>query len=127
MNEDDLISLSLELQRAFDSKDLENVLSFYHPDIVIISPSYIRPVVGIEALREAVARQFASPQRTSVSLKKIKSYRVSESVELVVCEATGHQSIYYSSYGFKGLISRIFLDTEQGPKIIAEHFSLVKD
>lgn len=126
MNLDDLKALSNELQKAFDAKDLETVLGYYHPDIVLISPSSSTPVIGIEAVREAIARQFGSPQRTSVALKDIEVYPVTNDVVSVVCEVSGYQSVYLSSYRFRGLLSRIFVDTDDGPKIVSEHLSLLR-
>lgn len=125
MNEDELGSLSRSLQKAFDTKDLETVLSFYHPDIVLISPSYSKPIIGLDALRKAISRQFDGPQRTNVTLNDLSSYQISESVFVVTCIVAGLQSIHLSRYDFKGLISRIFVGTEAGPRIICEHLSLI--
>jgi hypothetical protein len=126
MNLENLKTLSEELQKAFDAKDLETVLGYYHPDIVLISPSSPTPVVGIDAVREAIARQFASPQRTSVALKDISVYPITDKVNSVVCRVTGYQSVYYSSYRIEGLLTRIFIDTAEGPKVVGEHLSLLQ-
>ncbi len=125
LNPENLIASSRDLQKAFDAKELDKVLEFYHPDIVLISPSSGSPVVGIEELRKAVSRQFEGPQRTSVSIKEINAYPITGDVAAVFSEIKGYQSIYLSSYEFKGLMTRIFMDTEKGPKIIIEHFSLL--
>jgi ketosteroid isomerase-like protein len=42
MNLENLKTLSEELQKAFDAKDLETVLGYYHPDIVLGDRSSIR-------------------------------------------------------------------------------------
>ncbi|MEE9553218.1 MAG: nuclear transport factor 2 family protein [candidate division Zixibacteria bacterium] len=127
MKHDDLVAISHDLQKAFDSKDIEKVMEYYHPEIVLISPSYPKPIIGIDSLKEAISTQFKSPRRTSVTLKEIKAYPITDEVHSVICEVSGHQSIYYSDYQFKGLISRIFISAGNGPKIIAEHFSLFKE
>ena len=127
MNPDDLIAISHELQKAFDAKDIEKVMTYYHPDIVLISPSYPKPVIGIDSLKEAISAQFKSPRRTSVTLKDIAGYPISDNVCSVICAVSGFQSIYYSDYEFKGLMSRIVVGTDDGPRIIHEHFSLLKE
>lgn len=127
MKPDDLIAISHELQKAFDSKDIGRVMEYYHPDIVFISPSSPKPVVGIDSLKEAISAQFKSPRRTSVTLKDIKVYPITHDIHSVICEVSGYQSIYYSDYEFKGIISRIFVDTKSAPRIICEHFSLLKE
>lgn len=127
MNPDNLMAISRDLQQAFDAKDIKKVLEYYHPDIVLISPSSPKPLIGIEAFREAVLRQFASPQRTTVAIKEIKAYSIIDGVMAIICEIRGLQSIYYSSYEFNGFMTRIFLQTPEGPRIINEHFSLLNE
>lgn len=126
MTDDELASLSRELQKAFDSRDLEAVLSFYHPDIVLVSPSYPKPVTGMDSLREAVKRQFAGPQRTDVRIEGVKTLEICKNAYSTICEISGRQSIYYSTYDFRGIISRVIVITDNGPRIISEHFSLLK-
>ncbi len=127
MNPDDLIAISRELQKAFDTKDIEKVMDHYHPDIVLISPSSPKPVVGIDSLKEAISAQFKCPRRTSVTLKDIKVYPITHDIHSVICEVSGYQLIYYSDYNFEGIISRIFVDTKGTPRIMCEHFSLLKE
>lgn len=127
MNPDDLITISRELQKAFDSKDLEKVVEYYHPDIILISPSYPKPIIGIDSLTESISEQFKSPRRTSVTLNEIKVYPLRDDIHSVICEVLGYQSIYYSDYEFKGIISRVFVDTKNTPRIMCEHFSLFKE
>jgi hypothetical protein len=126
MNLEYLKTLCEELQKAFDAKELEKVLGYYHPDIVLITPTSSSPVVGIEAVREAIARQFAGPQRTSVVLKDIEAYSITDDAAAVVCEVSGYQSVYLSSYRFRGLLSRVLAETVDGPKIVVEHLSLLR-
>lgn len=126
MKRNDLVTLSHEIQKAFDNKDLDTILKHYHDDVIIISPSFPEPTCGIDALREAVFRHFKNPQRTTTTLKDIKAYAVGDNVCLVFCKIEGYQSIYYSRYDFKGWLSRVFVETDDGPKIISEHLSLVK-
>lgn len=126
MSPDDLISLSHQIQKAFDDKNIDAVLQHYHDDIVMISPSFPQPVCGIDDLKKGVVKHFNNPQRTATTLKDIKTYRVGDNVCLVFCKIEGYQSIYYSRYDFKGWLSRVFVDSDDGPKIISEHLSLVK-
>ncbi len=124
MNPEDLISLSRQIQKAFDTKDIDAILQHYHDDIVLISPSFPEPVCGIEDLRKAAANHFKNPQRTTTTLKGIRAYPVGDNVCLVFCKIEGYQSIYYSRYDFKGWLSRVFIETDDGPKMISEHLSL---
>ena len=126
MNPDDLISLSRQIQKAFDNKDIDAVLQHYHDDIVLISPSFTEPVCGVDDLKKGVVKHFNNPQRTATTLKDIKTYPVGDNVCLVFCKIEGYQSIYYSRYDFKGWLSRVFVNSDDGPKIISEHLSLVK-
>jgi hypothetical protein len=126
MRKYDLITLSHDIQKAFDNKDLEVILGYYHDDVIIISPSFPEPVCGLANLREMAARYFKGPQRTTVTLKDIKSYELSDEHTFVYCLVDGFQTVYYSRYGFKGWLSRIFVETDDGPKIISEHLSLLK-
>jgi ketosteroid isomerase-like protein len=126
MNPEDLISLSHQIQKAFDTKDIDAVLQHYHADIVLISPSFPEPVCGIDDLKKKVVNHFKNPQRTTTTLKEIKTYPVGDNVCLVFCKIEGYQSVYYSRYDFKGWLSRVFIETDDGPKIISEHLSLVK-
>lgn len=126
MRKYDLVALSHEIQKAFDNKDLEDILKYYHDDVVIISPSFPEPVCGLESLREMAARHFKGPQRTTITLKNIKSYSLSDKHAFVYCLIDGFQTVYYSRYGVKGWLSRVFVETDDGPKIISEHLSLLK-
>ncbi len=126
MRKYDLVALSQEIQKAFDNKELEDILSYYHDDVIIISPSFPEPVCGLENLREMAARHFKGPQRTTVTLKSITSYPLSDRHTFVYCLIDGFQTVYYSRYAFKGWLSRVFVETDDGPKIISEHLSLLK-
>lgn len=126
MNPDDLVSLSHQIQKAFDAKDIDAILEHYHDDIVLISPSFPEPVCGIDDLKKGVVKHFKNPQRTTTTLKGIKTYPVGDNVYLVFCKIEGYQSVYYSRYDFKGWLSRVFIETDDGRKIISEHLSLVK-
>lgn len=126
MNPEDLISLSHQIQKEFDSKDIDAILQHYYDDIMLISPSFPEPVCGIDDLKKAVANHFKNPQRTATTLKDIKTYPVGDNVCLVFCKIEGYQSVYYSRYDFKGWLSRVFVDSDDGPKIISEHLSLIK-
>jgi ketosteroid isomerase-like protein len=125
MNPEDLISLSHQIQKAFDGKDIEAVLQHYHEDIVMISPSFPEPIQGIDDLGKAILRHFKNPRRTVTTLKDIKTYPLGDSICLVLCRIEGYQSIYYSRYDFKGWLSRVFVDSDDGPKVASEHLSLI--
>jgi ketosteroid isomerase-like protein len=126
LSPDDLISLSGHIQKAFDTKDIDAILQHYHDDIVLISPSFPKPVCGIDDLKKGIVKHFKNPQRTTTTLKEIKTYPVGERLCLVFCRIEGYQSVYYSRYDFKGWLSRVFIETNDGPKIISEHLSLVE-
>jgi len=126
MNPEDLIRLSQEIQKAFDNKDIDAILQHYHDNIVLIGPSFPEPICGIDNLKKAVLKHFKNPQRTTTTLKDVKSYPLEENICLVFCKIEGCQSIYYSRYDFKGWLSRIFIENDDGPKIISEHLSLVE-
>ncbi len=126
MNLEDLVERSHKIQKAFDGKDIDAVLQHYHEDIVMISPSFPEPVCGIDDLKKAVIEHFKNPRRTFTTLKDIKTYPLGEEVLMVFCKIEGYQSIYYSRYDFKGWLSRVFVETDHGPKIASEHLSLIK-
>ena len=126
MNPEDLISLSKEIQKAFHNKDLDAAIRFYHEDIILIGPSFKEPISGREALKKALENHFKNPQHTTVLLKDIKTQRLSDKICSLQCKVEGYHTIYYSRYDFTGWLSRIFIETADGPKIIAEHLSLVK-
>lgn len=123
-NPEDLISLSHQIQKAFDSKDIDTVLQHYHENIVLIGPSFPEPVCGIDNLKKAIIKYFKNPRRTVTTLKDIKTYPLEGNVAMVFCKIEGYQSIYYSKYDFKGWLSRVFVETDDGPKIAGEHLSL---
>ncbi len=125
MNPEDLISLSHRIQKAFDNKDIDTVLQHYHENIVLIGPSFPEPVCGIDDLKKAIAKHLKNPQRTFTTLKDIKTYPLGEDVSMVFCKIEGYQSIYYSKYDFKGWLSRVFVETDVGPKIASEHLLLI--
>lgn len=125
MNPEDLISLSHQIQKAFDSKDIDAVLQHYHEDIVMISPSSPEPVCGIDDLKKAIVRHFKNPRRTVTTLKDIKAYPLGGNICLVFCRIEGYQSVYYSRYDFKGWLSRVFVASDDGPRVASEHLSLI--
>lgn len=125
MNPEDLISLSHQIQQAFDSKNIEAVLQHYHEDVVLIGPSFPEPVCGIDDLKKAIVKHFENPRRTVTTLKDIKTYPLGDNICLVLCRIDGYQSTYYSRYDFKGWLSRVFVESDDGPKIASEHLSLI--
>jgi ketosteroid isomerase-like protein len=58
MKTDELKDLSLQIQKAYEGKKIEEVLKFYHPEIVMIGPSMRAPVKGIDELRTVLEAQF---------------------------------------------------------------------
>ncbi len=46
-------------------------------------------------------------------------------VSIVHCLVEGVQGMLFAETRFKGLLSRVFIDEGDGPKIIHEHFSLL--
>jgi hypothetical protein len=68
MKDPDLKSLSLQIQKAYEGKKIDEVLGFYHPEIVLIGPSMRVPVKGIDELRMVLEEQFNSPRRSMVKL-----------------------------------------------------------
>ncbi len=126
LNPEDLISLTHQIQKALDDKDIDTVLQHYHDNIVLIGPSFPEPIHGIDDLKKAVTKHFKNSQRTFTTLKDIKTYPIGNDVSMVFCKIEGYQSIYYSKYDFKGWLSRVFVETDDGPKIASEHLSLTK-
>jgi ketosteroid isomerase-like protein len=126
MTNPDLKSLSLQIQRAYEHKNLDEVLEFYHPDIIMIGPSMAGPVKGVEELRKVLEIQFKNPQRSMVKMSDFSIGEIGKDIFMVLCRIEGRQSIYYSSYSFKGWLSRVFVVSEDIPKIIFEHLTLEK-
>jgi ketosteroid isomerase-like protein len=126
MYTDDLKSLSRQIQQAYEHKKLDEILDFYHPDIVMIGPSMSRPVKGIEELKAVLESQFKNPQRSMVKMSDFAISEIGEGVFTVLCRIGGRQSIYYSSYLFKGWLSRVFVVSDDNPRIIFEHLTLEK-
>ena len=124
MNAESLISLSRQIQKAFDGKDIDAILQHYHSNIVLIGPSFPEPVCGIDDLKKAILRYFKNPRRTATTLKDIKTYPLGDNICLVFCKIEGYQSVHYSRYDFKGWLSRVFVESDDGPKIVSEHLSL---
>ncbi len=124
LNPEDLISLSQQIQKAFDGKDIDAILQHYNDDIVLIGPSFPEPVYGIDDLKKAILRYFKNPRRTATTLKNIKTYPLGDDICLVFCRIEGYQSVYYSRYDFKGWLSRVFVESDDGPKIVSEQLSL---
>jgi hypothetical protein len=124
MSEFDLKSHSLAIQTAYEHKKLDEVLGFYHPGIVMIGPSMTKPVKGIEELKAFLEAQFKNPQRSSVKLSDFAIGEIGDGVITVLCRVEGRQSIYYSSYSFKGWLSRLFVLSGGSPRIIFEHLTL---
>lgn len=117
-------ALMNQIQLALDSKNLQALLDFYHPEIQYIGPAFPMPIIGIESLKSAFESHFRSPQRTVSVCNELKVTRLSESVLSVVCQIEGRQIIYYSEQRFKGWLSRVFAEHDGKPKIILEHFTL---
>ncbi|UCC79798.1 MAG: nuclear transport factor 2 family protein [Candidatus Zixiibacteriota bacterium] len=126
MSKIDLKDLSLAIQNAYEGKKIDEVLVFYHPDIVMIGPSMRVPVKGIDELKTVLEAQFKNPQRSVVKLSDFSIGEVGEDVFSVLCRIEGRQLIYYSSYGFRGWLSRVFVISENIPKVIFEHLTLEK-
>jgi ketosteroid isomerase-like protein len=126
MKDSDFKTLCLEIQNAYEGKKIDEVLGFYHPEIVMIGPSMRTPVKGIDELRRVLEAQFKNPQRSMAGLSDFAINEVGEGVFAVLCRIEGRQMIYYSSYGFKGWLSRVFVAVDDSPKIIFEHLTLEK-
>lgn len=126
MTKPDLQSLSLDIQRAYELKKLDEVLEFYYPDIIMIAPTMPKPVKGIAELTAFLESEFRKPQRSTVKLSDFAIGETVEGVFTVLCRIEGRQSIYYSTYSFKGWLSRVFVSYEDNPKIIFEHLTLEK-
>jgi hypothetical protein len=92
----------------------------------MIGPSIREPVKGIDELRMVLEEQFNSPRRSMVKFSDFTINEVNEGVSMVLCRIEGRQLIYYSSYGFKGWLSRIFVASDNIPRIIFEHLTLEK-
>ena len=126
MDYDSFENLSLQIQKAYDAKDLDAVVGYYHPEITLIGPSFERPVCGIEELKAVLKNHFKSPQRTTIRLSDFIIRNITDDVCAVLCRIEGYQAIYYSRYDFKGWLSRTFIETADGPRIISEHLTLDK-
>lgn len=126
MDKNKIKTISIEIQKAYDSKDLNAVIGYYHPEIVLIGPSFNEPVSGLDELKSALERHFNNPQKTSVKLSDFVIQELSENIHTVLCRVDGYQSIYHSRYDFKGWLSRVFTETENDPKIITELLTLYK-
>ncbi len=122
----DLKDLSLAIQKAYETKKIDEVLGFYHPDIVMIGPSMRAPVKGIDELKTVLEAQFKNPQRSVVRLSDFSIGEIGKDVFTVLCRIEGRQLIYYSSYAFKGWLSRVFVVSEDVPRVIFEHLTLEK-
>ena len=126
MNKSDLKNLSLEIQKAYEGKKIDEVLGFYHPDIVMIGPSLPRPVEGIDELKKVLEAQFKNPQRSVVRLSDFSISEIGKDIFTVLCRIEGRQLIYYSSYSFRGWLSRVFVASDEAPRIIFEHLTQEK-
>jgi len=126
MNENALKELSLSIQQAYGSKKIDDVLGFYHPEIVMIGPSMAKPINGIDELKTVLESQFKNPQRSMVKLSNFSINEIGKDIFTVLCWIEGRQLIYYSSYAFKGWLSRVFVAVDGKPKIILEHLTLEK-
>jgi len=126
MDENALKELSLSIQKAYEGKKIDEVLGFYHPDIVMIGPSLPRPVKGIEELKRVLQSQFRNPQRSVVKLSDFSINEIGKDIFTVLCRIEGRQLIYYSSYTFRGWLSRVFVVSDDIARIIFEHLTLEK-
>jgi ketosteroid isomerase-like protein len=126
LTEDEIRSLLREIQGAFDRRDLEIVVSYYHPDITYIGPAFPKPIMGIDSLTAAFNSNFQTPQRTSTIYKEIQIQYLSEKIFVIQCKVEGTQTIYFSQRRFTGWLSRVFIETEHKPLIIHEHFSIIE-
>lgn len=126
MDKNSLKDLSLAIQKAYESKKIDEVLGFYHPDIVMIGPSMRVPVKGIDELKTVLEAQFKNPQRSVVRLSDFSIGEIGKGVFTVLCRIEGRQLIYYSSYAFKGWLSRVFVVSNDVPRVIFEHLTLEK-
>lgn len=124
MNESDLKSLCFAIQKVYEHKKLDEVLGYYHPQIILIGPSMTKPVKGIDDLKAYLHIEFNKPQRSAVKLSDFAIGEISRGVFSVLCRIEGRQSIYYSTYSFKGWLSRVFVEADGSPKIIFEHLTL---
>jgi ketosteroid isomerase-like protein len=126
MGKINLKSLSLDIQKAYEGKKTDEVLGYYHPDIVMIGPSMTKPVKGIDELKTVLENQFKNPQRSMVKMTDFSIGEIGEGIFTVLCRIEGRQLIYYSSYPFKGWLSRVFVVSGDVPGIIFEHLTLEK-
>lgn len=126
MPEFDFNDLSFKIQEAYERKKLDEVLEFYHPLVTVMGTSMKMPVKGIEELKRVLEEQFNSPRRSMVKLSDFSIKKINEGVFTVVCRIEGRQMIYYSSYGFKGWLSRAFVVMDDHPRIIFENLTLEK-
>lgn len=92
----------------------------------MIGPSMRMPVKGIDQLKKILEAQFKNPQRSVVKLSDFSINELGNGVFAVLCRIEGRQLIYYSSYGFKGWLSRVFVLSDDKPSIILEHLTLEK-
>lgn len=92
----------------------------------MIGPSMRVPVKGIDELKTVLEEQFNSPRRSVVKLSDFTINEIRKDVFAVLCRIEGRQLIYYSSYSFKGWLSRIFVASDNIPRIISEHLTLEK-
>jgi ketosteroid isomerase-like protein len=111
------------IQLAFEKKDLQAALEFYHDDVIFINPAFPSPFVGKEDLKSAFRRNFAGPQRTSMSFKDIRVRELGTETFVVYCRVEGIQTLYLSEKRFAGYLSRVFVTGGGRPLIVHEHFS----
>jgi ketosteroid isomerase-like protein len=122
MNDEMAADLMNSIQGAFEKKDLQAVLGFYHNDISFINPAIPAPVEGKADLESALMRHFSGSQVTRMSFRNIHVQDLDGGF-VVHCEVDGIQSLYLSAKRFSGYLSRVFVLFERKPLIIHEHFS----
>ena len=126
IDEKEISILMTRIQRELDSKNLEALLEYYHPEIIYISPAFPHPIKGITDLASAFESHFKTPQRTASEVVEIIITRLGDSSFAVTALVEGRQIIYYSEQRFRGWLSRIFIERNSNPQIILDHFTLVK-
>jgi ketosteroid isomerase-like protein len=124
MGENEIRALMEKIQKALDTRNLPELLGYYHPEITYIGPAFPEPIHGINALKMAFESHFQTPQRTLSELVEVNVTKLGDRACGVVALIEGRQIIYYSEIRFKGWLSRIFTEIEGKPVIIIEHFTL---
>jgi ketosteroid isomerase-like protein len=126
MTEKEALTIFIDLQKAFERKDIDSVLKYYHPEITYIGPAFQAPLSGLNSLQKALIEHFKSPRRMRVEIRNLRVRNLSSGVHIVSCLMEGTQSIYLSEQYFKINLSRVFIEVDGQHLIIHEHISFAK-